>query len=185
MNTGSRNINLTPFSFLRAGAQRDRRHCARLVAIMSIVSLINGCSAVDVLNAITPSGRHELTSGIAYGSDPRQRLDVYRPKPSGSARPLVVFFYGGSWNRGDRGDYRFVGQALAARGMVVVVPDYRVYLGGLSRILHDSAAAVAWRCATRLRRCPERLYVMGHSAGAYNVAARLDLRWFEQHGLSP
>lgn len=165
------------------------RRCARLVAILSIVSLLNGCSAVDVLNAITPSGSYALTSGIAYGSDPRQRLDVYRPKPSGSARPLVVFFYGGSWNRGDRRDYRFLGQALAARGMVVVVPDYRVYPQVMyPKFLHDSAAAVAWavREGAALGADPERLYVMGHSAGAYNAAMlALDPRWLEQHGLSP
>ncbi|MEX2481346.1 MAG: alpha/beta hydrolase [Gammaproteobacteria bacterium] len=156
---------------------------------MSIASLLSACSAVDVLNAVTPSGSHELTSGIAYGSDPRQRLDVYRPAPAASSHPLVVFFYGGSWNRGDRRDYRFLGQALAARGMVVVVPDYRVYPQIVyPEFLHDSAAAVAWavREAGAFGADPKRLYVMGHSAGAYNAAMlALDPRWLAGSGLSP
>lgn len=156
---------------------------------MSIASLLNACSAVDVLNAITPSGSHELAGDIAYGGDPRQRLDVYRPSAGGDARPLVVFFYGGSWNRGDRRDYRFLGQALAARGMVVVVPDYRVYPQIVyPEFLHDSAAAVAWavREGAAYGADPKRLYVMGHSAGAYNAAMlALDPRWLERHDLSP
>ena len=40
--------------------------------------------------------------------------------------PMVVFFYGGGWVKGDRGDHRFVGRALASRGIIAVVPDYRL-----------------------------------------------------------
>src|SRR5690349_1063944 len=54
-------------------------------------------------------------------------LDLYRPggpAATGGA-PVVVFFYGGSWTSGKREYYRFVGNALAQRGVLVLIPDYR------------------------------------------------------------
>lgn len=55
-------------------------------------------------------------------------LDVYLPDTA-ARRPLpvVVFFYGGAWEGGSRDDYRFVGASLAARGVMTVIADYRVY----------------------------------------------------------
>lgn len=64
-----------------------------------------------MLNAVTPSTDYRLSSDISYGAYRRQELDVYQPiKPRSVPAPVIVFFYGGSWNGGDRGDYRFVGQ---------------------------------------------------------------------------
>jgi acetyl esterase/lipase len=158
------------------------------IALMSILSLLTGCSAVDVLNAFASRGNYALTADIAYGIDPRQRLDVYRPTPLSTDHPVVVFFYGGSWNRGNRQDYAFVGEALASRGLVVVVADYRVFPQVVyPDFLDDSAAAVAWakREAGHYGADPAQLYVMGHSAGAYNAAMlALDSRWLGEHGLS-
>ena len=88
--------------------------------------LSSACSPVGVLNALSPQDTHVVTRDLAYGTDPRQKLDVYQPRAAQRA-PLVVFFYGGSWNAGERGDYRFVGEALAARGIVVAIADYRLY----------------------------------------------------------
>lgn len=158
------------------------------IGLMSILSVLSGCSAVDVLNAFASRANYALTADIAYGSDPRQRLDIYRPKPLSTGHPVVVFFYGGSWNRGKRQDYAFVGEALASRGLVVVVADYRVFPQVVyPEFLDDSAAAVAWakREAAHYGADAGRLYVMGHSAGAYNAAMlALDARWLGGHGLS-
>ena len=58
---------------------------------------------------------------------------------------MVVFFYGGSWTDGERGDYRFVGEAFASQGIVAVVADYRLYPEvRYPDFLSDSARAVAW-----------------------------------------
>ena len=70
---------------------------------------------------------------------------------------MVVFFYGGSWNRGDRAQYRFVGEALAARGIVTVIPDYRLYPEvRYPDFLKDNAAAPHGRCAKRRDWVPIR-----------------------------
>ena len=159
------------------------------VTALMAAGLLSGCSAVGILNALTPKHSYQLSKGIAYGSDARQRVDVYRPTPLATGLPLVVFFYGGSWNRGSRNDYVFLGEALASRGVVAVLADYRLYPQvRYPAFLEDSAAAVAWavRAAPDYGADSSKIYVMGHSAGAYNAAMiALDARWLTAEGLSP
>jgi acetyl esterase/lipase len=150
-----------------------------------------GCSPVRLLNA----GVDErlVQRDLAYGTDPRQRLDLYQP-PSSQARPadgwpVVVFFYGGSWNDGERADYAFVGNALASRGLLTLVADYRLYPQvRYPQFLNDCAQATVWALANAAtqRGDAQRLFVMGHSAGAYNAAMlALDRRWLQAAGSSP
>src|SRR5215469_1501440 len=82
---------------------------------------------VSVLNAISIWDKYRVATGVLYGAGARQTLDVYAPEPRRAQAPIAVFFYGGSWQGGDKSIYRFVGAALAARGVVTVIPDYRVY----------------------------------------------------------
>jgi acetyl esterase/lipase len=128
----------------------------------------------------------------AYGSDIAQRADVYWP-PASAQRPpqgwpVVVFFHGGSWVRGHRSEYRFVGQSLASRGVIAVLADYRLYPQvKYPEFLRDSANVTAWalRQAGVWGANPDRLYLMGHSAGAYNAAMlAVDKRWLQEAGAS-
>ncbi|MBC7470220.1 MAG: alpha/beta hydrolase [Ramlibacter sp.] len=150
---------------------------------------LSGCSAAGVLNAVAGNG-HQGQQGIAYGPDPRQRLDVYQPLAGNppQVRPMVVFFYGGSWSKGERADYRFVGEALASAGAIVVVTDYRLSPGvRYPEFVQDSAAAVKWAFdhASELGGSPDNVVVMGHSAGGYNAAmVALDRRWLDAAGLA-
>ncbi len=160
-------------------------------AALAAIALLAACSPVTTLNALVPRGSYQLDDDIAYGTGPRQRLDVYRPTQAAppGGHPLVVFFYGGSWNEGSRGDYRFVGEALASRGIIAVVPDYRLYPDvRYPEFLVDSAGALAYAMqhAARLGADPKRVFVMGHSAGGYNAAMlALDRRWLAPSGRSP
>ena len=141
-----------------------------------------GCSGTDVLNALTPGAGYEAQQDIAYGVHPRQKLDVYIPADGATAKATIVYFYGGSWQVGVKDDYRFLGQAFAARGYRVVVPDYRLYPGvRYPAFLEDAAAAVIWTKASVEDGSP--LFLMGHSAGAYNAAMlALDPRWLAAAG---
>lgn len=157
---------------------------ALLAALVAALALM-ACSPITALNALAPAGTHTRTAGVAYGDGPRQKLDIYRPAqpaPTGGW-PVVVFFYGGSWNSGARGDYAFVGEALAARGILTLVADYRLYPEvRYPDFLRDGAAALAWGLehASPLGGNPRRVFVMGHSAGAYNAAMlALDARWLQ------
>ncbi|QHF48683.1 alpha/beta hydrolase [Pseudomonas sp. S49] len=150
---------------------------------------LGGCSPVQLLNALTPDSTYDKTTGIAYGDDPRQKLDVYVPHQPMPGAPVVVFFYGGSWNSGSRVDYRFVGEALASKGIVTVVADYRLYPQvRYPLFLQDGAQAVAWTKAhiREFSGNPQRLYLMGHSSGGYNAAMlALDGELLASVGMSP
>lgn len=147
-----------------------------------------GCSPATLLNAFAPDGLARQ-AGIAYGDGPARRLDVYAPPSGGEPRPVVVFFYGGSWQNGRREDYRFAGAALASEGFVAVVPDYRKYPEvRFPGFVEDGAAAVAWarREAAAYGGDTRRLWVMGHSAGAHIAALlALDASYLAPHGLAP
>jgi len=155
----------------------------------TLLAALAACSPLKTLNALTPDDTFDKTEGIAYGSDPRQKLDVYTPKQHVANAPVVVFFYGGSWNSGSRSDYSFVGEALASRGIVVVLADYRLYPQvRYPLFLDDSASAVAWAHAHigEFSGDPKRLFVMGHSSGAYNAAMlALEPKLLGAQGMSP
>ena len=158
---------------------------------LSALTLVAACSPTTLLNGLTSRSTYALTADVAYGPLPRQKLDIYVPtsaRPSGG-RPVVVFFYGGSWNSGERADYRFVGEAFASRGVVTLIADYRLYPEvRYPEFLKDSASALAFGLshAASLGGNPKRVFVMGHSAGGYNAAMlALDRRWLNEVGRSP
>ncbi len=150
--------------------------------LLVMLATLAACSPIMLINALTPSSNFNKSTAISYvaGGNPRQQLDVYRPSDpvrASSAQPVVVFFYGGAWQEGERADYLFVAEALTQRGYVVVVPDYRVYPEvKYPDFLHDGAAAVAWTKANidRYGGDRSRIFLMGHSAGAH-IAAMLAL----------
>jgi acetyl esterase/lipase len=160
-----------------------------LVMGVFLLAMMTACSPLKMLNALTPASTFDKTEGIAYGDDPRQKLDVYVPRHSVESAPVVVFFYGGSWNSGSRSDYGFVGEALASRGVVAVLADYRLYPQvRYPLFLEDGAKAVAWthEHIRQFSGNPQRLYLMGHSSGAYNVAMlALDPGLLRAVGMSP
>jgi len=160
------------------------RRLARL-PIIAFLMLLGGCSSLQLLDAITADGGYRLEPDIAYGSAPRQRLDIYRPAtPANPGRPVLVFFYGGSWNSGNRGDYRFIGQSFASAGYVTVVADYRLAPAvKFPAFVEDGAAAIAW-VARNIPGVAGHIVVAGHSAGAYNAAMlALDRRYLDAAGV--
>ncbi len=143
------------------------------IAFMASAALVAGCSPLAIINGWVPSDTYRASTALAYGPHARQRLDVYRPARASSPAPVVVFFYGGNWNSGNRADYLFVGEALAAQGIVAVIPDYRLFPEvRFPDFLADSAQAVRWTLeqVAQYGGDPQRVFVMGHSAGAYNAA---------------
>ena len=116
--------------------------------LLALVGLLAGCSGTRVVDFLTPSSAYTVTRDIAYGDGPRRKLDVYRPVSlaADAKAPVVVFVYGGSWRDGDKADYRFVADALTARGIVAVIADYRVFPEvSYPDFIDDTAAATARR----------------------------------------
>ncbi|MEP6876078.1 MAG: alpha/beta hydrolase [Burkholderiales bacterium] len=162
-----------------------------VLPLLALAALV-ACAPVRALNVLTSaSGGHTLTAAVPYGPLSRQRLDIYTPTatPPAGGWPMVVFFYGGSWNTGERGEYAFVATSLAAHGVLTLVADYRLYPEvRYPDFLSDSALALAFGLTqgARLGANPKRVFVMGHSAGAYNAAMlALDPRWLAATGHTP
>lgn len=159
-------------------------------ALMGVaVSVSSACSPVKVLNGLVPSDGYHLHADIAYGDLARQQLDVYQPKHASHDSPVVIFFYGGSWDSGSKADYKFVAEALASHDMVVVVPDYRVYPDVLfPGFMADPARAAQWvkRNIQQFGGDPERVFLAGHSAGAH-IAVMLGVNpeYLAQAALKP
>ena len=159
----------------------------RTAALAVAAPVLASCSVTGVLAAATPAHGRTVRD-IAYGEGARRKLDVYAPAAAGGAA-VVVFLYGGSWQGGAKSTYAFVGKALAAEGFLTVIPDYRVYPEvRYPDFLRDLAQAVRWARdhAEAYGGDGARLFLVGHSAGAYNAAMlALDRRWLGEAGLDP
>ena len=153
-------------------------------------ALAAACSPLSLFATLSPKDPASLgVRAEAFGPDARQRLDVYVPRRRPEGSPMALFFYGGSWDSGRRQDYNWVGRALASRGFVTVIPDYRLYPQvRFPDFLEDGALAVRWAQdnARRFGGDPDRIVLVGHSAGAYNaVMLGLDGRYLAAAGAEP
>lgn len=159
-------------------------------------ALAAACAPLTMFATFTPKDPAvRQARDVAFGSQPHQRLDVYAPPrdrgrgQGQAALPVAVFFYGGSWDTGRRQDYGWVGQALASRGFVTVLPDYGLYPQvRYPGFLQDAAQAVRWAQdhAAEFGGDPSRIVLVGHSAGAYNAAMiALDTRYLQAAGVDP
>jgi len=172
-------------------AETSRLVALRCLGRLGLESLRQRCSPLEALNRLVPANTHRHLDGLAYGDHRRQVLDLYLPlgEAPGNGWPVLLFFYGGSWQSGSRSEYRFLGEALAARGILTAVADYRLYPEARYReFLQDSASALAWLrgAAAQYGGDANRLVLAGHSAGAFNAAMlALDATWLAPHALEP
>ena len=146
------------------------------VAAVGLGSLaLAGCLRLGLFAANAPSyfGAYDRTADVAYGADPQQRLDIYKPHHAVKPTPVIVFWHGGRWSFGDKSQYRFVAATLCDLGYVVVVPNYRHYPQvKMPGFMQDAAHAAVWVAdhAAEFGADPKQLYFMGHSAGAHMAA---------------
>lgn len=136
-------------------------------------------SADKLLNG--GDGAIRQVADLRYGKDPAQKLEMFVPQGTTAPLPILVFVHGGSWASGDPHDYRFIARTFCAQGFAVVLAGYRLYpQAQFPAMLEDGADAVRWvhDNAAKLGGDPARMALMGHSAGAYNVAMlTLDPQW--------
>jgi acetyl esterase/lipase len=162
----------------------------RTPLVLIATLLLAGCHATFFagVNAMQPGKDVVAHRDNPFDSAHGLSLDVYAPIHADQA-PVVVYFYGGSWMTGKRAWYRWMGEALAAQGIVAVIPDYRLWPAvRMDGFLHDGAEAVRWARdhAAMFGGDPSRLFVMGHSAGGH-IAAMLatDKQWLAAVGMKP
>ncbi len=146
------------------------------IALMACIS--SACSPIKVLNTLVPENGYELVSAVEYGENARQKLDIYLPKAankstksaSATLKKVIIFYYGGNWDSGERADYKFAAEALVSHGYIVVIPDYRVYPEVLfPGFMADPVSAAKW-VKTNIKKYQgdaSKVFLAGHSAGAH------------------
>src|SRR5262245_4052604 len=129
-----------------------------------------GYSPAVLINIVVPRWGYLIERAIAYGPEARHRMDLYLPKRTVDRAPAVLFFYGGGFISGQRCEYRFVGQALASRGIITAIADYGLFPDHrFPDFVEDGAQAFAFlhKHLPNYGGDPKRLFTAGHSAGAY------------------
>jgi acetyl esterase/lipase len=163
-------------------------HRLPMFVVVLVCAFTAGCSEI-VFGALNFGVDDRAIATVVFDSGRGLALDVHRPQTTNGKSPVVVFFYGGSWQSGSRGQYRFVAQSFAKQGVLVVVPDYRKSPQvAFPAFVEDAARAVAWtraHCA-EYGGDPSRIFLVGHSAGAH-IAAMLgtDARFLHAVGMQP
>ena len=144
----------------------------------------------DEIDAGTAAARKELPHhlDLAFGEDPKQKLDLYLPKGKVEGAPTFLFLHGGGMREGDRAHYGYIARPFAANGIITAVAGYRLTTDGFDYPAQpeDAAAAVAWihKHVEEYGGDPQRIYVGGHSAGG-SLAAYLGVRgaWRQKKGI--
>lgn len=170
---------------MRAGLHRP------LIAglVLLLLPWLQGCTRLGlaVLNHYDHQGDYHQEVDLAYGDQPRQQLDLYRPLKPRPQAPTLIFVPGGCWGACytyTRDYYRFVADAFTAEGYAVVIADYRLYPGvKFPAIIGDVRDAVDWvtRHGAEHALNTNALVLMGHSAGAHMTA----LLTLDERYLSP
>lgn len=164
---------------------------ALAIVIAGLLALTSPPRLLSVYDRVAggAAGAALAAEGIGFGGH-GQTLDIWAPEAKADGPlPVVIFWYGGGWAKGDRESYAFAGRALAREGFLVVIPDYRkVPQVRFPAFLDDGAEAVAWvgDNIARYGGDPRRVAVMGHSAGAYQaVMLALDAKRLAAVGADP
>lgn len=161
---------------------------SRLLLLGITLGATSACSHLIffAVNAPAAFGDYTRIADVSYATQPRNKLDVYAPKRPHALAPVLIFIHGGGWDSGDKSQYKFVGAKLAEQGYVAVLPNYGLYPQVKSPVfLQDVASAVTWvhAHATEWGGDPDRLYLVGHSAGAQiAVMLALDNEYLQQAG---
>lgn len=154
----------------------------------------NGPAVLSAVDRLTGGARGAARlATISTGDHPAQKVILWGPQdpsPGASPRPVLLFAHGGSWRSGDPEDYGFIARAFIPEGFVVALPGYRLVKEGAPdgvypAMLDDTAEAIVAvrKVAAQYGGDPNRIVVMGHSAGAYNVVMTgLEREWLAERG---
>ena len=149
-----------------------------------MASLSTACAPVKILNSLVPEDGYTIVAAVPYGTLDRQKLDIYLPKSDIKSidklgnksqakianKKVIIFYYGGNWDSGERANYKFVAEALTSQGFIVVIPDYRLYHDVLfPAFMADPASAAKWvkMHISQYGGDANQVFLSGHSAGAH------------------
>lgn len=163
------------------------------INLLMILFLLSGCTSAGLFawnSSLKLTKSHQVHSDIAYGDKQWQKLDIYQPaKDKQNNGRALVFFYGGSWDSGNKEMYYFIADVFVSLGYTVIIPDYVKYPDAhFPEFMYDGAAALAWtkRNIKNYSIDQDSIVVAGHSAGAHMGALLLaNQQYLAKHQLKP
>ncbi|XP_015571939.1 probable isoprenylcysteine alpha-carbonyl methylesterase ICMEL1 isoform X1 [Ricinus communis] len=140
-----------------------------------------GCYSVMLLPGFIQVGYYyffskQVLRSIVYGDQPRNRLDLYLPKNNDGPKPVVAFITGGAWIIGYKAWGSLLGKQLSERDIIVACIDYRNFpQATMSDMVRDASQGISFVCnnIAQYGGDPNRIYLMGQSAGAHIAACSL------------
>jgi acetyl esterase/lipase len=176
------------FGPVRGRCRAVSRNCTGYGLLLMAAALLAGCGSTAIGQA--EDAGLTIQRDVVFDPANGLKLDVFRPNDQATDRPIIAFFFGGFWQFGGKDEIQnqMLAIRLARRGAIVILPDYRLYPAvRFPGFIEDGARAVAWTRdhAAELGGSPDRIFVAGHSAGAY-IAAMLatDGRYLAAHGVN-
>jgi len=162
----------------------------QFVTLLAVLSLAPLTSALAQSQPGVPASvKLNVRRDIPYAepADPRQKVDIYAPEGAKNL-PVVFWIHGGGWQTGDRTNVQVKPQAFVDKGFVFVSTGYRLLTNvDMVTIFRDIARSVRYvhdQIAEHGGE-PNRILVMGHSAGAQLAALIcIDDRYLKAEGLS-
>jgi acetyl esterase/lipase len=143
-------------------------------AIVVLAAIVLALLLVPALAHRWPEITGAVKSGIAYGPDPGQLLDICAPKNRDkTAIPALVMIHGGAWRGGGRKDWSRTCRRAADSGVVGIAIDYRLTDGTVAHSwpaqLVDAQLAMRWvrAHAGEYGIDPDRVCAIGDSAGGH------------------
>lgn len=137
-----------------------------LIPILLVFTLFTSCAFKSITRT------KDLTYLQKSDNLPEKQLNIFAPKKAQKA-PVLIFIHGGSWNKGRKEIYDFMGSRLARRGVVTVIIDYPLAPDYLVPAMEKaSARSVQWvqENIADYGGDPNEIYVSGHSAGGHLAA---------------
>lgn len=150
--------------------KRGIMQCLCLGVLMSLF----GCSGATLWNLASQSTAKTIKTDIIFDSRHSLATDIYYSKAP--AKGTIIFIYGGSWRTGNKDMYRFVADGLLKYGYDVVIPSYRLYPdAAYPEFISDIETFMLWLHENHRQQDIrlQNVFIMGHSAGAYNAAMYL------------
>lgn len=152
-----------------------------------------GCYAMLLIPGFIQVGYYyfyssQVRRGIVYGDQPRNRLDLYLPKNMNGPKPVVAFITGGAWIIGYKAWGSLLGQQLSERDIIVACIDYRNFpQGTISDMVKDASQGISFVCnkIAEYGGDPNRIYLMGQSAGAHIATCALLEQAIKETGAEP
>lgn len=115
-----------------------------------------------------------LSTNVAYGSDPSQKMDVCTPRNYPMQSVGIILIHGGGYTSGDKLELRFLCLQLATKGFAAFSINYRFMSdpGSWPRSLSDGQLALRYvrQNAATWNVNPSKIGAYGYSAGGHMAA---------------